>query len=67
MLYLERLFARMYQLVPLQLRRLHKRLAALAAHMHAWAVRVQVLAHGGVVSEELIAAGVWTDYVASVS
>ncbi len=57
----------MYQLVPLQLRRLHKRLAALAAHVHARPVRVQVLAHGGVVAEEFGAAGVGAEDAAAAA
>ena len=54
--HLERLLACVYQLVPLQLRALHERLAALGAHVHARAVRVQVLPHGRVVAEHLGAA-----------
>ena len=53
---LERLFARVHQLVALQLRGLDEGLAALGAHVDARAVRVEVLAHRGVVSEHLGAA-----------
>ncbi len=64
---LEGLLARVHQLVPLQLRRLHKGLAALAAHVHARPVRVQVLAHGGVVAEEFGAAGVGAEDAAAAA
>ena len=56
---LERLLAGVDELVTLELGRLHKGLATFVAHVDAWAVRVQVFAHGGVVSEELVAADVW--------
>lgn len=57
---LERLLAGMHQLVPLELARLHKRLAALSTDMHARTVRMQVLAHRRVVPEHLIASLVRT-------
>ena len=61
--YLERLLARVDQLVPLQFGALHERLAALGAHVHTWTVRVQVLPHGRVVAEHLGAAlsTVWAE------
>ena len=53
---LERLLARVHQLVALQLGALDEGLAALGAHVDARAVRVQVFAHGAVVAEHLGAA-----------
>ena len=46
----------MHELMPLQLRALHKGLAALGAHVDARTVCVKVLPHGCVVSEHLSAA-----------
>lgn len=57
---LERFLAGMHKLVPLELARLYKRLAALRADMHTRAVRVQVLAHCRVVPEHLVTSFVRT-------
>jgi len=53
---LEGLFACVYELVPLQLGALHKRLATLGTDVHAWTVSVKVLAHCSIVSKQLAAA-----------
>jgi len=41
--------------MPFELRALDKRLATLGADVHAWTVRVQVLAHCSVVPKQLTA------------
>jgi hypothetical protein len=53
---LERLFSCVNQLMPLELGALHEGLAALGTHVHPGPMRVEVLAHGRVVPEHLVAA-----------
>lgn len=48
---LERLFARVHQLMALELGRLDKGLAALGTYVHPWTVRVLVLPHRRIVAE----------------
>lgn len=57
---LERFFTRVNELVTFQFARLHKRLAALGAHVDTWTVGVQVLPHGRVVPEHFVATFVRT-------
>lgn len=52
---LERLFARVNQLVPLEFAALHKRLATLGTDVNARTVCVQMLPHRPVVTEHLVA------------
>lgn len=56
--HLERLLARVHQLMALEFARLHERLAALATDVRPRPVRVQVLAHCTVVAKHLVAARV---------
>ena len=48
---LERLLARVHQLMALELGRLDEGLAALGTYVHPWTVRVLVLAHRRIVAE----------------
>ena len=54
--YLKRLDTSVYQLMPLQFGRLHKRFTTFIAHMNFRSVSEQVFAHGGIVTKKLEAA-----------